>query len=65
MSLKGLEGLYRDIYRHIGFRVSQDRGTFRGGPYSKDCSVWGPIFGCPYVGKTPKFTDNIQLILGI
>ena len=29
------------------------RGTFLGGPYNKDCSIWGSMLGHPHLGKLP------------
>ena len=27
------------------------RGTILGGPYNKDYSIWGSIFGSPFLGN--------------
>ena len=34
-------------------RVSQNQGYPFGGPYKKDYSIWGSIFGSPCFGKLP------------
>ena len=33
--------------------IPKIRGTFFGGPYSKDYSILGSILGSPYLGKLP------------
>ena len=59
----GLWGYYRVYIRdngkengsyYLGSRVSQNRGTFFGGPYTKDYGIWGSILGSPYLGKLPN-----------
>ena len=41
---------------HIG-----DFPLFAGGPYKKDCSIWGPILGSPYFGNYHITTRHANL----
>ena len=43
--------IYIYIYIYICTGLSQIRGTYFGGPYNMDYSIWGCILGSPYFGK--------------
>ena len=47
-----------------GFPKIRVKGTFLGGPYKKDYSILGSIFGSPYLGKLPVGLAICSLVMG-